>query len=93
MGRDMDGILRKDYIWDNLFFFFFFLVLPSVVAKVLNYGFKVNEFELQSRYNVHFRNNTLGGKKVRALLSAAPHLPIYGLNSSANVLLQGWLRY
>ena len=31
----------------------------SVMAKVLNSGLEVCEFELQSRYFVHFRTNTL----------------------------------
>ena len=31
-----------------------------VVAKVLNCGLKVSEFELQSRYYVHFWSYTLG---------------------------------
>ena len=30
------------------------------MAKELNYGLEVDEFELQSRYYVPFRTNTLG---------------------------------
>ena len=32
----------------------------DVVADVLDYDIFVNEFELWSRYYVHFRTNTLG---------------------------------
>ena len=32
----------------------------SVMVKVLDCEIVVSEFELQSRYNVHFRTNTLG---------------------------------
>ena len=32
---------------------------PCVVANVLDCGFEVSEFELQSRYYVHFWTNTL----------------------------------
>ena len=32
----------------------------GVMINVLDYGFVVSEFELQSRYYVHFRTNTLG---------------------------------
>ena len=31
----------------------------NVVTKVLDSGFEVNEFELQSLYYFHFRTNTL----------------------------------
>ena len=31
----------------------------GVVTKVLDCGIEVNEFEFQSRYYVHFRNNAL----------------------------------
>ena len=30
------------------------------MANVLDWDFKVNEFELQSRYYIHFRTNTDG---------------------------------
>ena len=32
----------------------------GVMVKVLDCGIIVNEFKLQSRYNVHFQKNTLG---------------------------------
>ena len=32
----------------------------SVMAEVLNCGLEINEFELLSRYYVHFQTNTLG---------------------------------
>ena len=41
------------------------------MAKVLDCGHPVNEFELQSCYNVHFWIKTLGGKY------KAPYLPVY----------------
>ena len=31
-----------------------------VIAKTQDCGFVISEFELQSRYYVHFRTNTLG---------------------------------
>ena len=31
------------------------------MAKVLDADLEVNEFELRSRYNLHFRTNILGG--------------------------------
>ena len=32
----------------------------GVMAKVLDYGLEVSDFDLQSCYNIHFRTNTLG---------------------------------
>ena len=32
----------------------------GVMAKATDYGIVINEFVLQSRYNVHFRTNALG---------------------------------
>ena len=43
-----------------------FIIIPhcrcprAVLIKAMNYGIIVSEFELQSRYYVHFRTNTLG---------------------------------
>ena len=34
--------------------------LRSVMVKAMDCGIKVSEFELQSRYYVHFRINTFG---------------------------------
>ena len=48
--------------------------------KVLDGNFKVNEFELQSRYYVHFWERY-----------GAPYGPIYGLDIITAVLLQEWL--
>ena len=59
-----------------------------VVANVLDFDIVVNEFELQSRYYVHFRTNTLG-KDINPLNPA----PGYGLSSTIAILLQGWLRH
>ena len=50
------------------------------MRKVLDYGLEVREFELQSRYYVHFRTNSFGES----------HEPTYVLNSISDVLLQGW---
>ena len=44
-----------------------------------------SEFELQSRYYVHFRTNTLGKRY------EPPYPPSYGLNSTTTVLLGEWL--
>ena len=49
------------------------------VLRMLDCGIIVSEFELQSRYYVHFQKNTLG-----LYLS-------YGLNSTTTVLLEEWL--
>ena len=60
------------------------LRLPrSVIVKAMDCGIVVSEFELQSRYYVHFRANTLG-KCMKPLI-----LP--GLNSTAVFLLGEWL--
>ena len=32
----------------------------GVMAKVLDFGLEVSKFELQSRYDVHFRPNIFG---------------------------------
>ena len=55
------------------------------MSKMLNYVLEVSEFELQSRYYVHIRTDTLG--KVWTHLS----FPALGLNSIIAVLLQIWL--
>ena len=52
----------------------------SVMAKVLIYDLKVNEFELQSRYYVLFRLR----KGIELFI-----LPNYGLNSITVVFQQG----
>ena len=47
------------------------IISPScVLAKVLDYDPEVSKFELQSRYHVHFRTNTLS--KSMTLLIPAP---------------------
>ena len=38
----------------------FFRSLRGVMAKVLVWGLEVSDFDLQSRYYVHFRTNTPG---------------------------------
>ena len=53
----------------------------GVVVKAMEFGIVVSEFELQSRFYVHFRANTLG-KGMNT-----PYPPSYGLNSTATVLL------
>ena len=54
----------------------------GVVVKAMDYGIVISEFEIQSRYCVHFRTNTLG-KDLNTLI-----LP-YELNSITAVLLDG----
>ena len=53
----------------------------GVMVKAMDYGIVVSEFELHSRYYVHFLTNTLG-KGMNPLLP-----PSYGLNSTTTVLL------
>ena len=57
----------------------------DLVIKAMDCGIAVKEFELQSRYYVHFRTNTLG-KGMNPTNS-----PSYGLNSTTTVLLEEWL--
>ena len=55
----------------------------GVMDKAIDCKIVVSEFELQSRYYVHFRTNILGkGKKT-------PYPAIYGLISTPTVLLGG----
>ena len=59
----------------------------SVVANELDCLIVVSEFELKTRYHVHFQTNTLG-KGMNLLIFTS-----YDLNSTTTVLLQGWLRH
>ena len=53
------------------------------MIKALGCGIEVSEFELQSRYDAHFRTDTLGkGMK-------PPYPPSYGLNSTTTVYFEG----
>ena len=52
------------------------------MVKAMDYEIVVSEFELQSRYYVHFRVNTLG-KGMNPVN--------YGLNGTITVLLGEWL--
>ena len=52
------------------------------MANMRNSGFEVSEFELQSRYYVHFRANNLG-KGIEP-----PYPSSYVLNSITAVFLQ-----
>ena len=52
----------------------------GVAANELDCGIVVRVFELQSRYYVHFRTNTLGKRY------EPPNLYSYGLNSNIIVL-------
>ena len=55
----------------------------GVMVKAMDCGIVVSEFELHSRYYVHFRANTESiGKGMNP-----PHPPSYGLNSTTTVLL------
>ena len=53
----------------------------GVVVKVLDCRIVESEFELQSRYYVHFRTNTIGKGMNN------PYSPSNGLNSTTIVLL------
>ena len=53
----------------------------GVMVKAMDCETVVSEFVLQSRYYVHFRENTLG----KGMNPTYP--PSYGLNSSTTVLL------
>ena len=57
-----------------------------VVVNMQNCNIVVCEFELQSHYYVHFWTNTLG----KGMYPFIPP-PIYELDSTTAVLLQGWL--
>ena len=57
----------------------------GVMVKALEYGIVVSEFELQSRYYVHFRTNTLA----KGMNPAYP--PDSVLNSTTTVFLEGWI--
>ena len=54
----------------------------GVMINAVDCGIVVSEFELQSRYYVHFR--TSKGMK-------PPYPPSYGLNSITTILLEEWL--
>ena len=61
---------------------------PSVLMlKAMDCGIVASEFELQSRYYVHIRTNTLGN----GMNPTYP--PSFGLNSTKTVLLDEWLRH
>ena len=53
------------------------------MVQVVDYGFEVSEFELQSRYDGHFCTNTLG----QGIIPLSNH----GLNYTITVQLQGRL--
>ena len=55
------------------------------MAKVLDCGLEVYEFEFQSRYHVHFWANDLLKRY------ELPYLSSYGVNITA--VLQGWIWY
>ena len=59
-------------------------ILRGVMAKWLDCGLKVSEFEFQSFHYVLFCTNTLWKDK-----NSLPHHPCYELNTTATVLLQG----
>ena len=60
-------IIKKEYLLKNIirnrllvFDRNIYNHIGGVMAKVLDYDLEVSEFELQSRYYVDFRTNTLG---------------------------------
>ena len=55
------------------------------MVKVLDGRIAVTEFKLQSGHYVHFWTNTLGE------MYEPPYPPIYGLNSTTAILLEGWV--
>ena len=57
----------------------------GVMAKVLDYSLEISEFELQSRYYVHFQTTTFE----KAMKTAYPSS--YRLNSITGILLQEWV--
>ena len=57
----------------------------GVMAKALDFGIDVSQFEFQLRYYVHFRTNMLGK------VSEPPYSPSYRFDSTTTVLLEGWL--
>ena len=59
--------------------------LRGVMLKAQHNGIVVSEFELQSRYYVHFLTNTIGESYEPS------YLPSYELNSPTTVLLEGWI--
>ena len=61
--------------------------LSGVGVKILDCDILVSEFEFESRYYVYFRTYTLR-KGINYII-----FPIYGLNSTIMVLLQGWNWY
>ena len=71
-----------------LIYFIFHKVFGNtygIVANVLNCDIEVSEFELQLRYYIHFRTNSLE----KATNSLIP--PRWTLNSTYTLFLQGWL--
>ena len=50
-----------------------------LVVKVLDWRLEVSEFELRSRYNVHFRTNTFG--KGMNTLSHTPSCGLYSITA------------
>ena len=57
----------------------------GVVVNTMDCGTVVSEFKLKSHYYVHFQTITLWERY------EPPHPPSYGLNSTTNVLLEGWI--
>ena len=57
----------------------------GLMATKLDCDIVVSEFEIQSRYYVHFRTNT-PGKDMNPLMPQS-----YGLNSISTIFLQRWL--
>ena len=56
----------KWFMWYAAVFFFLWKSLCGIMAKVLNRGLEISEFELQSRYYVHFR--TTFGKSMNPVI-------------------------
>ena len=63
----------------------------GVMVKAVECGIVVSEFELQSRYYVHFQTNTLGKSLKKKKKKKKKNPPSYGLNNTTTVLLEGWI--
>ena len=68
------------------------------MVKAMDRGIVVGEFELKSRYYVHFQADTLGERydvhfqaDTLGERYGPPYPPSYGLNSTTTVFLEEWL--
>ena len=76
--------ISKSYIYYHPYHYYYYY-FSHLRIKAMDCWIAGSEFELQSRYYVHFRSHTLG-KGIKP-----PYAPSYGLNSTTTVLLGEWL--